>query len=146
MNNCLSEKNLGLVNVKEHQAEVNAMKSSMDTNTEDKIFTESYVENSEDGGGFGAKAGADLNEFDPISAVPFDNYRAQKMLPRNHNLVKKIESNSRGQFDDTSESSVDEFTLESSQHAHKSVKNKLYFNDHTGKSITPMQATKSTMN
>jgi len=50
--------------------------------------------------------------FDPICPIPFDRSRAQKLLPRNHLHVRSIEidGNAQGQFDDSSESSDDEFS------------------------------------
>lgn len=78
------------------------------TQSDGRLVTESFVSESE----FKRKGNVPADvEFDPICPIPFNKYRAEKMLPGNHLFVQSIdiESHAGGQMDESSGSSEDEF-------------------------------------
>ena len=87
--------------------QVHFHRHSHSTKSNDKLVTESFVSENE----LMTRANMPVDvTFDPICPVPFNKFRAEKLLPDNLNRVKNIDLQSNdGDMESSQSSSEDEF-------------------------------------
>ena len=79
---------------------------SYSTRSQDRLCTESFVSDNEILQRMNMPSDV---QFDPICPIPFDKFRAEKLLPSNHHKVQDIDLEDNAGAEDSSESSDDEF-------------------------------------